>query len=124
MSVAVSDDAVVGFIYYGPTPDADHDPNVTGQVLSVHVDPELTNQGFGRRLLHHALDSLRAVGCATATLWVVEENHRARRFYERDGWRPDGGRRREELAVEGEQGDQVEVVRYMLDLGPRDGEER
>jgi len=26
-------------------------------------------------------------------LWVVEANPRARRFYERSGWRPDGARK-------------------------------
>jgi hypothetical protein len=27
-----------------------------------------------------------------AFLWVLEESHRARRFYERNGWRPTGER--------------------------------
>lgn len=29
-------------------------------------------------------------GCAEIHLWTLEENHRARRFYERHGWRPNG----------------------------------
>lgn len=29
-------------------------------------------------------------GCAEARLWTLEENHRARRFYEKRGWRPNG----------------------------------
>ena len=33
---------------------------------------------------------LRARGAARARLWVLEENDRARRFYERLGWRADG----------------------------------
>ena len=31
-----------------------------------------------------------------ATLWVLEENPRARRFYERAGWRTDGERKADE----------------------------
>lgn len=38
-----------------------------------------------------AVDSLRALGMRGAILWVLESNARARRFYERAGWRPDGG---------------------------------
>jgi GNAT superfamily N-acetyltransferase len=33
---------------------------------------------------------LAAVPPAVDRLWVLEENTRARRFYERHGWRPDG----------------------------------
>ena len=33
---------------------------------------------------------------AEATLWVLEDNPRARRFYERAGWHPDGARKAEE----------------------------
>lgn len=124
ISVAVSNAAVVGFIYFGPSPDADHDPTTTGQVLSLHVDPDLTNRGIGRRLIQHALDGFRGAGCASATLWVVAENRRSRGFYERLGWRPDGSRRREKLAVEGEEGDDVEVVRYLLELGSQVRERR
>lgn len=28
--------------------------------------------------------------CAEIKLWVLEHNHRARRFYEKRGWRPNG----------------------------------
>jgi hypothetical protein len=40
-----------------------------------------------------ALEALR--GYPSATLWVLEDNLRARRFYEREGWILDGGRRDE-----------------------------
>ena len=32
-------------------------------------------------------------GCRVASLWCLEENHRARRLYERLGWRPTAERR-------------------------------
>jgi RimJ/RimL family protein N-acetyltransferase len=35
---------------------------------------------------------LREQAVTKAHLWVLEENLRARKFYERLGWRPDGGR--------------------------------
>ena len=41
--------------------------------------------------LHEAVvDSIRAAGAATAHLWVLEANARARRFYERLGWSENG----------------------------------
>jgi hypothetical protein len=37
-----------------------------------------------------ALVALRGADFTTATLWVLGTNARARRFYERRGWQPDG----------------------------------
>ncbi len=119
VSVAVENRTVVGFIYFGPSPDVEDDPQSTGQVFSVHVEPELTNRGIGRHLIGHAADELGATGASRVTLWVVASNQQSRGFYERLGWRSDGKHRWEELALEGEQGDQVEVLRYYLELTPR-----
>jgi GntR family transcriptional regulator len=116
--VATTDGRIRGFVYAGPTTDVDDDPSVTAQVFSIHVEPEFAGRGVGRGLMARAVASLHAAGYTVATLWVVAENRRARRFYERLGWRVDGATRRELLAVEGEDGDDVEVVRYRLDLGP------
>ncbi|MGH8928745.1 MAG: GNAT family N-acetyltransferase, partial [Acidimicrobiia bacterium] len=116
--VAVADGAITGFIYFGPSPDPDHDPARTAQVFSLHVDPEMTGRGVGRMLLEHATATMEAEGFSEATLWAVAANPNSRGFYERLGWQADGGRRREPLAVEGESGAAVEVVRYHLPLTP------
>jgi ribosomal protein S18 acetylase RimI-like enzyme len=42
------------------------------------------------------VDRLRRDGFRVATLWVLVSNDRARRFYERSGWRVDGGKKTEE----------------------------
>lgn len=118
VGVAVENGAVAGFIYFGPSPDVEDNPVLIGQIFSVHVEPELTNRGIGRRLIGHAVSELAASGCSSATLWVVVSNQNSRRFYEALGWESDGTQRWEELALEGEQGDQVEVVRYHLELAP------
>jgi len=118
VTVAVENGAVAGFIYFGPSPDVEDDPVLIGQILSIHVEPHLTNRGVGRRLLGHAVNQLADSGCSSATLWVVVSNEKSRHFYEALGWQSDGKHRWEELALEGEQGDQVEVVRYHLELAP------
>jgi ribosomal protein S18 acetylase RimI-like enzyme len=112
------DGAVAGFVLVGPTPDDDHDPIRTGQVISLHVDPAWTGRGLGASLLAHAVDALAHGGYTVATLWVVSDNSGARRFYERADWKPDGTSRRETLAVEGEAGEEVTVVRYQRTLRP------
>ena len=59
-----------------------------------------------------ALAALRAGGFVSASLWVLEDNPRARRFYEREGWTLDGERREEEFL-----GAPVTEVRYRITLG-------
>jgi hypothetical protein len=46
---------------------------------------------------------------ATSILWVAEDNPRARRFYEREGWTLDGARKEDELL-----GVTVAEVRYRI----------
>ncbi len=113
--VAGSDSDVAGFLYGGPSPDGDAVADVA-QVLSVHVDPLRTGAGLGGALLHRAGSEFAAAGYREATLWVVSDNAGARRFYERSGWAPDGASRHEPLAVEGESGEAVTVVRYRRPL--------
>jgi GNAT superfamily N-acetyltransferase len=82
----------------------------TGEVRSVYVDPTVVGAGLGSALLHAAVASLAGAGFTDAVLWVVEGNTRARVFYERWGWRPDGARKR--TPVEDEH---LDEVRYRLD---------
>jgi GNAT superfamily N-acetyltransferase len=46
--------------------------------------------GVGRLLITAARERLRLVGVTGALFWVLDGNVRARRFYERDGWKLDG----------------------------------
>ena len=117
--VASEDLRIHGFVFVGPSGDAHHKDDGIGQVFSIHVDPSLWGGGIGTRLLDHALDFLESCGFEEATLWVVAGNDRARQFYETLGWHLDGLQRKEILAVEGPDGDEVDVVRYRLELKAR-----
>jgi GNAT superfamily N-acetyltransferase len=66
------------------------EPGGEGEVKDLHVVPDAWGTGIGTALLDAAVAALREMGAADAFLWVGEENPRARRFYEREGWRPDG----------------------------------
>jgi putative acetyltransferase len=49
--------------------------------------------GLARELHAAALEALREGGTTRASLWCLAENPRARRFYERQGWRLNGTER-------------------------------
>jgi GntR family transcriptional regulator len=109
--VARLDERVVGFAYVGPSDDSAADPG-TGHVYSLHVDPDRYRQGVGRQLLDEAMRQFAAAGDSAATLWVVTDNERARQFYERLGWAPDGAIERQSLSIEGADTPTAEAARY------------
>jgi RimJ/RimL family protein N-acetyltransferase len=86
--VAEADGEVVGFASAGPCGDADGEGR--GELYALYVEPAHWGAGVGRELAAAADDALRALGFGEATLWVLEDNPRARRFYEAAGWRVDG----------------------------------
>ena len=77
-----------------PTKDSDDDPKRVGHITSLHVLPQLRGHGYGRILMGHVLDEFRRRGFAEVTLWVLERNRAARLFYEKHGFKLDGGARR------------------------------
>ncbi|SDJ78357.1 Acetyltransferase (GNAT) family protein [Nonomuraea maritima] len=88
----VAEDArdVVGFTDLCPTRDDDRDAVEVGEIGSFYVLPAAWRRGVGRELMTAAMLALRAANFSSATLWVLEGNVRAIRFYERMGWQPDG----------------------------------
>jgi GNAT superfamily N-acetyltransferase len=103
--VAVDGPAVCGLVTTGVGRDADL-PNF-GELMALYVDPAYVGTGVGRLLIAAARERLRRLGVAGALLWVLDGNARARRFYERDGWRRDGAWRTETFG-----GQPVRQVRY------------
>jgi ribosomal protein S18 acetylase RimI-like enzyme len=79
----------IGFAVTGKSQDADAQDR-TAEFFAIYLEPEQLGTGVGRALFEHAVDDLRERGYRTATLWVLETNERARRFYEIAGWKADG----------------------------------
>ena len=52
------------------------------------VDPPFQGAGIGPQLLRAQIEAVAADGYRTASLECLEANIHARRFYEREGWRP------------------------------------
>lgn len=109
--VAERDGALLAFANLGPTRDDDRDPDRTGQIRSFYVRPDAWRGGIGQRLMSEVLRSLAAAGFRTASLWVLEGNHRAARFYSACGFTPDGAVKDDHLA-----GVDIRIVRYCRDL--------
>jgi ribosomal protein S18 acetylase RimI-like enzyme len=85
------DDTVIGFVSFGPTRDEDGpDPATVAEVGTLYIDPDFWSRGAGELLLSAALAQLTEAGFAEVTLWALKTNERARRFYERRGWKLDG----------------------------------
>jgi len=101
---------VVGFAVTGPSQDADATER-TGEVYAIYLEPDRVGTGAGRELFEHAVGDLRGRGFEAATLWVLETNERARRFYEVAGWRADGTVTSERVDCE-----MRPTMRYRIDL--------
>ena len=68
-----------------------------GELISLYLRPEFAGRGLGRALLDAALSGLAGLGFERAFLYVLEENTRARAFYERAGFLPGGGAAESEI---------------------------
>jgi ribosomal protein S18 acetylase RimI-like enzyme len=70
---------------------ADGLAGLAGELYALYVTPFWWSTGTGRALMDHALTALKAEGYTRVVLWVLDDNTRARRFYERAGFTADGG---------------------------------
>ena len=93
--IAEHEGSPVGFATFGPAEGEAPDRQL-GEVYAIYLDPAHWSQGYGRALFQAATEGLRGAGFKQAVLWVLESNARARRFYERAGWKPDGETKRDE----------------------------
>ena len=65
----------------------------TGEVSAIYLLPEFLSKGYGKKLMDFGIGRLKALGYTRAVLWVLRDNPRARTFYEKYGFVPDGAER-------------------------------
>jgi GNAT superfamily N-acetyltransferase len=99
--VAIDDGRPVGLVAVKP-----------GWLEALYVLPSHWGTRAAPQLHDLALERLAERGTRTAKLWVLEHNDRARAFYERRGWRPNGETRVVPFPPE------PLDVGYTLELGP------
>ena len=72
---------VHGFSWVSRSRDDDAPPE-TAEIIAIYVDPQLERRGIGRALALASCDAARSQGFTRISLWVLDENARARAFYE------------------------------------------
>ena len=117
---------VVGYAAFGPEQGLDGRPrtarpgprpaqSLAAELYALYVAPAYWSTGAGRALMGRVLEEAQAEGYPRIVLWVLEQNARARRFYERAGFRQRG--RKHPLSWLGG----VPEVCYVRHLGPAPG---
>jgi GNAT superfamily N-acetyltransferase len=75
-----------------PSREANEPDGVAG-IPALYAHPDAFGRGAGPALMDAAIEAMRGRGYREAILWMLEGNQRAEAFYERRGWKRDGGRR-------------------------------
>jgi GNAT superfamily N-acetyltransferase len=92
---------IVGYAFFGPEQDVlgapwPHPLSTAGErgrvaeLYALYVHPAWWSTGTGRELMDRVLEASSAARYLSVRLWVLRDNSRARRFYERAGFAPDG----------------------------------
>ncbi len=112
-SFVVTDaEAIIGVCHAGPARDDDVPPRA-GEILIMYMHPDYVGLGISQRLFSETVARLRDDRYRSAVLWVIENNPRARRFYERQGWSLDPSALPRQIGPY----EDVREVRYRIDLG-------
>lgn len=83
-----------------------------GEIVSIYLMPEYFGLGYGEKLLDAVVSSLAREGYTDIYLWVLAENTRARRFYERNQFQHNGDTKFIEIG-----GADLPEMRYVRHLG-------
>jgi GNAT superfamily N-acetyltransferase len=105
--LAEREGVAVGFASIGRA----RDDAALGEVYAIYAVPEAWGTGVGHALMQESLRRLRDDGYGEAVLWVLDDNPRARTFYEREGWSFTHDAREETFLQT-----LVSEVRYRIDL--------
>ncbi len=61
-----------------------------GEIVSIYFLPQYIGKGYGKLLLDAVIEELGQLGFDEIFLWVLEDNLRARKFYEKASFTPSG----------------------------------
>lgn len=57
-----------------------------GEIVAIYFLPGYIGKGYGKELLRVVIRQLKKLGFQDIFLWVLEDNLRARKFYEKEGF--------------------------------------
>jgi ribosomal protein S18 acetylase RimI-like enzyme len=92
---------IIGYASHGPETDVlsapwphplstDGEGGRAAELYALYVHPAWWSTGTGRALTERVLARSSRAGYSSITLWVLRDNQRARRFYEKAGFAADG----------------------------------
>ncbi len=82
-----------------------------GEIESIYLNHDYVDQGYGRLLLNAMVKELSERGYLTAFLWDIKENVRAKKFYEKNGFKASSETRTLDLG-----GHPIQQIKYVLDI--------
>ena len=71
----------------------DLDLQEAGEIGAIYLLPEYWGMGFGKQMMNFAMQKLKEMNFSTIILWVLQNNFRARSFYEKCGFAFEGMKR-------------------------------
>ena len=96
-----------GLTFVACTPEVSGFASLIGrEIAALYVEPDRWRQGIGSALLREALT---AAGEGAVTVWSLADNAPALRFYERFGFEPDGGERRDPIGPPGARAEPLQI---------------
>lgn len=104
--VCVENDELVGTCSFGKSRFEKYGD--VGEIISVYFLPEHMRKGYGTALLMRVMETLKKKGYKEIFLWVLEDNKRARQFYESLGFVCTGDYRSDSIG-----GKKLSEVRYI-----------
>ena len=105
---ATYDNKIIGNLVIGKS--REEDKPDAGEICGIYLIEEFWGKGYGKTMMDYAIDKLKCMGYNEIILWVLEENDRARRFYEKCNFVFDGTKREIEI------GKVLIKIRYVLYL--------
>lgn len=86
-----------------------------GEIVSIYLFPGYIGKGYGKFLLKRCMEELKTRDFHKILLWVLEDNHSARKFYEKSGFSCSGECRKINIG-----GKDLKEVMYFIDLDNSD----
>jgi len=68
----------------------DEDKPAAGEIAAMYLIDKYWDKGYGREMMEYSIAEMKRRGHNEVYLWVLEENARARQFYEKCGFSYDG----------------------------------
>jgi GNAT superfamily N-acetyltransferase len=99
---------MIGRLVFGKS--RDEEKPDAGEIEAIYLTAPFWGKGFGKKMMDYAIAALKEQGCNEAIAWMLEENNRARLFYEKYGFTFDGAKKEIEL------GKALTLIRYVLNL--------